>query len=313
MSYTLVDFKNIILNGFNYTLPPDTLKIITELSREVGSPNYIKTPNFTKKKEAEPKQPKSQPTTNSQHTNNSNIIDASWESIRNFKTTKIEKKEGVDAKISLIRSHINKLSNSNYLDIRIKILAVMDELTEIEINSIGVILFDIASTNRFYSKMYADLYSELIIKYSSMKEVLQENVSKFSEIFNNIEYIDPSVDYDKFCKINKDNEKRKALSAFFLNLMINNIISKEEFISIFKKILQTIYSLISEENKKNEVDELSENMVLLFNAELCKNTKHLIEGLTIMEIINKIATSKAKDYKSLTNKTIFKFMDMIES
>ena len=189
----------------------------------------------------------------------------------------------------------------------------MDELTESEINSIGVILFDIASTNRFYSKMYADLYSELIIKYSSMKEVLQENVSKFSEIFNNIEYIDPSVDYDKFCKINKDNEKRKALSAFFLNLMINNIISKEEFISIVKKILQTIYSLISEENKKNEVDELSENMVLLFNAELCKNTKHLIEGLTIMEIITKIATSKAKDYKSLTNKTIFKFMDMIES
>ena len=30
------------------------------------------------------------------------------------------------------------------------------------------------------------------------------------------------------------------------------------------------------------------------------------------EIIEKIANSKVKDYKSLTNKTLFKFMDLID-
>ena len=30
------------------------------------------------------------------------------------------------------------------------------------------------------------------------------------------------------------------------------------------------------------------------------------------EIIEKIANSKVKDYKSLTNKSLFKFMDLIE-
>ena len=37
-----------------------------------------------------------------------------------------------------------------------------------------------------------------------------------------------------------------------------------------------------------------------------------IDGYTIPEIIEKIAKSKVKDYKSLTNKTLFKFMDMID-
>jgi hypothetical protein len=37
-----------------------------------------------------------------------------------------------------------------------------------------------------------------------------------------------------------------------------------------------------------------------------------IEGYTIDEVIEKIAKSKVKDYKSLTNKSLFKFMDMID-
>ena len=37
-----------------------------------------------------------------------------------------------------------------------------------------------------------------------------------------------------------------------------------------------------------------------------------IEGYTISEVIDKIANSKVKDYKSLTNKSLFKFMDLID-
>ena len=38
----------------------------------------------------------------------------------------------------------------------------------------------------------------------------------------------------------------------------------------------------------------------------------LIDGYKIEDIIEIIANSKIKDYKSLTNKTVFKFMDMID-
>jgi hypothetical protein len=45
-----------------------------------------------------------------------------WESIRNFQTTKIEQKIGIDVQIDLIRSFLNKLTDRNYVDIKNKII-----------------------------------------------------------------------------------------------------------------------------------------------------------------------------------------------
>ncbi len=49
MKYTLEDFNNITFNGFKFDFPEETLKIISELTLEVGSPNYVKTPIFQKR------------------------------------------------------------------------------------------------------------------------------------------------------------------------------------------------------------------------------------------------------------------------
>ena len=141
-------------------------------------------------------------------------------------------------------------------------------------------------------------------------------MSNFSELFNVIEYVDPKVDYDKFCKINKDNEKRKALGSFFVNLSINGVIPALTIQTITRTLLSQIYKYISEENKKNEVDELTENIALFYKKEFFENEDdvnyELINGYTITEIVERIANSKSKDFKSLTNKAIFKFMDMVE-
>ena len=146
-----------------------------------------------------------------------------------------------------------------------------------------------------------------------MKVVFENSLNKFTELFDLIEYVESTVDYDRFCKINKDNEKRKALSAFFVNLMNNNIITKEKIVEITRNLLGQLYSLITVDNKKNEVDELTENIALLYKKDLYNIVKYdLIEGMTIPQLIDKLAHSKVKDYKSLTNKTVFKFMDLIE-
>ena len=42
-------------------------------------------------------------------------------------------------------------------------------------------------------------YSSIII----LQIIFEQNFNQFISLFNNIEYIDPSVDYDKFCKINQ--------------------------------------------------------------------------------------------------------------
>ena len=60
LKYSIQNFNDITFNGFNLTLPEETIKIISELSLQVGSPSYVKTPVF-QKRENPLKQPSTHP------------------------------------------------------------------------------------------------------------------------------------------------------------------------------------------------------------------------------------------------------------
>ena len=327
MKYTLKDFTNVIFDGFDYTLPEETIALISELSLEVGSPSYIKTPVFQKRENPLKASSTAVPggfsiNTNKKRRGNKNmevLNDDDWETLRTFQTTKIEQKVGLDAQIDLIRSHLNKMSDKSYIDMRNKIVDLLDQLISEGISRedmmrVSTTIFDIASTNRFFSKLYADLYSDLINKYDIMKEIFTNCFESFMELFNHIEYVDADKDYDKFCKINKDNERRKALSAFFVNLMKNEIITASDLKVLLCNLMRQLVEFIKEENKKNIVDELTENIALLYSKTLFdeEDDKYLIDGSPMLDTITKLANSKVKMYPSLSNKSIFKFMDMIE-
>jgi hypothetical protein len=324
MKYNLVDFNKIISNGFDFILDNETIEIISKLALEVGSPDYVKTPIFVKKETAS--------RTNSGFTQNKSsakkkkgnkaleiVNEEDWNNIKTSQLTKTVIKEGIDVNIDSIRFLLNKLTDKNYDDISLKIINEIDKINENnnhdDMMRIGTIIFEIASANRFYSKMYADLYSNLINKYDIMKIVFEKSFSHFMELFNVIEYVEPSVNYDEFCKINKDNEKRKSLSTFFINLMNHGIIQKESIVNIVRNLLSQVYNYVNVENKKNEVDEMTENIAILYDKDLFETDNYeyeLIENKKIYDIIYILAHSKTKDFKSLTNKSIFKFMDMIE-
>ena len=298
LKYTLKDFNEIMFNGFNLVLPDSTIDIISKLAQEVGSPDYVKTPVFKKRDNKDLPFKKKR------------IVETS----KSFQTTRLEEKIGIDAQIDMIRSNLNKMTDKNYIDIRNKILDTIDEIiTETDdINRVSTVVFEIASTNRFFSKIYAELYADLVNKYEAMKVVFENSLSQFTQLFDTIEYVDSTVDYDRFCKINKDNERRKALSAFFINLMDNNIIQKDRIVEITRNLLFQMYTFIAMDNKKNEVDELTENIALLYRVDLYAMINHEpIDGMNIAQVIDKIAHSKTKDYKSLTNKALFKFMDLV--
>jgi hypothetical protein len=330
LKYTLKDFTNITFDGFNYSLPEDTISLISELSLEVGSPSYIKTPVFQKRDN--PLRASSSASilggvSGKKRKGNRNIEvlnDADWEALRTFQTTIIEQKVGLDAQIDLLRSNLNKISEKSYADIRNKIIELLDQLisdgiSNDEMMRVSKIIFEIASTNRFFSKMYADLYSDLINKYDVMKEIFTNCFDSFIELFNNVEYVDADKDYDLFCKINKDNERRKALSTFFVNLMKNEIIPVRDLKMLLCNLLNQLVTFIEEENKKNIVDELTENIALLYSKNLFEGNdddfdkkNYKIGAASVLETITKLANSKVKTYPSLSNKSIFKFMDMIE-
>jgi hypothetical protein len=325
MKYTLNDIQDIIFQGFDYVLPQETLKIISELSLQVGSPDYVKTPVF-QKRENPMKIESCKELNNGFKKGRRNkafeiVSNEDWDTIRNFQTTKIEEKVGLDLQIDLIRVLLNKMTDKNYIDIHNKIIDIIDKLVEENINvedmsRLSCTIFEIASNNRFYSKIYADLYSNLSTKYNMMKSTFENNLTNFTSLFDKIEYVDPKVDYDKFCEINKSNEKRKSLATFYLNLMYNNIIPRKTIMTITRNLLLQMYLFILEDDKKNEVDELTETISILYKKDLYEDDDGddyiLIEGYTITEMIEKIAKSKVKDFKSLSNKSLFKFMDLID-
>ena len=92
------------------------------------------------------------------------------------------------------------------------------------------------------------------------------------------------------------------------------VISKHEILEITRNLLSKVYEFIPIENKKNEVEELTETVAILYRKDLYDEEPdyELIDGLTISQVIHKIANSKVKDYKSLSNKALFKFMDLID-
>jgi len=323
MKYTLQNFSNILFNGFEIKLPDETLNIISDIAQHVGSPSYIKTPVFHKREVVPGKNnqqmgggdgtyKKKRRNKNSEHVN-----DEDWETIRNFQATKIEQKVGIDSKIVIIRSLINKITDKTYVELSNKIIETLDELiveetSEEEMMKVCISIFDIASNNRFYSKLYADLYAVLIHRYEIIKFVFEKSFNTFLELFQNIEHVNPEEDYNKFIKINSENEKRKSLSSFFVNLMLNGIVTKEKIIEITCDLMSEVLKLIKEENKKSVVDEMTENIFLLYNKDLFDVENVKIDDELFTDIINRLSLCKVKTYPSLSNKSIFKYMDLNE-
>ena len=244
MKYTLEDFTNIMFQGFAFDFPPEVLKIISDLSLEVGSPNYVKTPTFTKRSEVSVDDVFHRKKQRNINTNA--YTNASLE--QPVKST-------FETQLSVIRSHLNKLTDKNYKDISTKIIQLLDEIflsnsLEEQLITLGNAMFEIASTNRFYSKVYAKLYAELIQKYQIMKDIFEKNFNGFMGLFSNIEYVDMEVDYETFCKNNKNNEKRKAVATFFVNLMENKVIEESAIIQLLRNLMVLVFTNIHIEKKK---------------------------------------------------------------
>lgn len=333
--YNLTDFERISFNGFDFSIPEETINLISKLSMEVGSPTYIKTPVFQKKNnENNIFSPSSSQNRSSNGMSNNNSMrkkrnnrnnePENWESLRTFQITNIEQHVGVEAQIDKIRSCLNKLTDKTYNDMKMQVIEILHEnISNEDMYRIGNIIFDIASNNKFYSKLYSDIFTELINSFEIMKDVFNVNYKTYLGLFDNIEYVDSEKDYNKFCLINKQNENRRAISTFFINLSLNDVIDTKEILTILKRLLESVLTKIKLEDNKNEVDELTENIAILFDKRIIQKFEeenHLslkdyedlfINGSTVVETIKQLSEIKVKSYPSMSSKTIFKFMDMI--
>jgi hypothetical protein len=316
VEYKLEYFENLIFDGIEYNLSADIISKIDDIARQVGAPEYIKTPQFENSK------------TNARYSNNVNrnrrrqyeVKSEDWEAIRKFEATKMKKSEGIDLSIDLVRKHLNKLTDKNYDVMIIEIIKELDkileeydlsDITRPELSKISKTIFKIASGNIFYSELYARLYKTMCEKYDFIKTEVVNDFDEFKTIFKNIEYCDPTENYDKFCENNKNNEKRRALGLFYVNLCKYDIIESSRVIDIIKEIQKYMIDLLNIENKKPLVEELSELLYVM----IVKGYTSFVENGTFNEIMDNVtivSKMKPKEFPSLSNKTKFKHMDILD-
>ena len=145
------------------------------------------------------------------------------------------------------------------------------------------------------------------------KNILEENYNKFFEYFDTIKYVSPEEDYDGFCKINKENDKRRALSMFYLNLYCIGVLPIDKIEALLVHIMNKLLESMNKPNKTASVEEYTENIAILYKHDIEYNDTILLSNnMNIKDTILSLAGTKSCDYLSLTSKCVFKFMDICE-
>lgn len=340
--YTIQEFNDILSGGFSYDLKDsNVIELISSLANKVGAPTYIKTPVFPKREKTtgvSGEQIEIQETLSSSLSSNrrprnkpSQISDEDWGMIRTFQKTEMKKTEGVEKRIDAIRSLLNKLTDATYGVIEPEILSEVNKIIrgeddevdgnnngtlvieEENINKIAHSIFNTASSNMFYSALYAKLFKQLVQCHDIFATVFEKSYSEFVGLFKKVEYVDPNVDYNKFCEVTKMNDKRKAMSMFIINLMKEDMLEPDSVVEIIVELQEMVNSYIKQANKANELEELNENLfILLTNGKNVLSSHEKWDSIVSHIKFLSILKVKMKEYPSVNNKLIFKNMDILE-
>jgi uncharacterized protein YqgV (UPF0045/DUF77 family) len=323
--YQISDFEAITWNGFECELPQQMIDLISRIADQVGAPSYVKTPVFPKRDKPEDQDKQGQgpvqvAARKKPRNTTTEITEDDWESIRTFQATELKKRQGIDAHLYSIRSDLNKITDKTYDEVFAALCAriddLMDEPDATHLLTVGEAIFNTASSNHFFSAVYARLFRQLLHKYNAVfRTVFETNFEQFMSLFKTIEHADAKKDYTRFCEVNKTNDKRRAMSLFIINLMKEGVVATCKVLDIVQQLQSLIREHLRQSDRTNEVEELTENLfIILKDAHQFLRIGHADEWTTIVHEVEYTSQLKPKNtkYPSVTNKTIFKHMDILD-
>jgi len=318
--YDITSIQNIITNG-SCSLLPEIQNIITTLGAEFFEPVDIPQPiriqrvnsSFERNKGGGGRKGNGRMKSPKPSSENLESMMNDWEAVRNFKATEKINREGVDKVLCEIRVSLNKLSSVNYSEKKDAVVELILTACSTESEYLQPVvdcIFEIMSSNRFISNVYADLYEELIGANECFGNKLNGYLEFFTDAFDVIKYVDPDEDYDGFCKYNKANELQRANATFISNLMIRDMISRVEVMNLILMLQTRAIQYIDEPDKKVDVENLTECIFVFVKA--CRTTLTEEPGWKIIETnVERFTKMKVKEHTSLSSRCIFKYMDMM--
>lgn len=300
-TYSIEQFTDIASNLHKHVLTEDVLSVYDKLLKELNINTRIVEHEQKDKRYKRPKNNKQELLTSGK--------------VVEFKPKETVEKTDYEKIMVNIRGSLNKLSLKNY-DTQSELLkSYLDEISGLNDESYlmecSSYLFDVASKNKFYSELYANLYIELSNIYPIFEERKEQFIVDCMDSLDTIIYVDESQDYEGFCKNNKQNDIRRSMNTFLINLYKKNQCNIQCILKMITAILDKIDEKKTSASETHIIEELTENL-FLFISELIGELKEHTSWDAILNQITEYTKIKVSDYPGLTTRIKFKFMDMMD-
>lgn len=226
--------------------------------------------------------------------------------------TKTEKESLLDS----IKILINKISHNNYTKISNQIIEIYKKIIFKYHNENDIIkefndfiINNIIFNNKLFIPLYSNVYKELSIINKDISESFLKKLDMFNDMENKLIY--HSLENNDNIVINKNNDKLKSLCIFIINIAKLNLIDNDIIINKTTNLLKFINIQFNVTSNISFCEELTELLFVIVD-EICNNIS-FYKKLNIEEIkknVLVISNLKKNDKISISNKIIFKFMDI---
>jgi hypothetical protein len=218
---------------------------------------------------------------------------------------KVLKDGSIDKVISDIKINLNKITEKTYDKIHIIIINIVNSFNTSDfIEEVCDLIFNIITKNKMSVGVYSKLFKELCNNNDRFNNILNDNIDKYCLTFNDIKYVSPNENYNKFCEFVKDNENKNTLSLFYLYCFKEDIISIDKIITIIEKCIELLKINLDYDGNNSICEELISNIYILL-----KGIKDYSKE-EIKKMIEKIDKDNIKLKKNFNNKIRFKIMDI---
>lgn len=238
-----------------------------------------------------------------------------------------KKSENVNGQIlnNLILSKLNKFSKNNYDDIKTFIQQILDSDDKEFVKAFVNLVFNKASQEPAFCALFAKLLGDLTNTYASVQEEVMVLYESYMGIFDEVEERPDTTNMDQQTKNNqliqqtRDKTYRLGYSQFLSELTCLQVITIENLMKLFQKILDNIQKYGKEEEHMNLVDVYTECFLCMGKAFKKKAHDTLAEkrvslrnhySKILSELINNCG--EGKKYSGIGSRSMFALMDTLD-
>jgi hypothetical protein len=319
--YTLEDFAEIAQAGFKYSISSATHDIIHALAREVGAPDYVRTPVFSSNRE-KPRH------SNRNRRRVQEISDEDWEGIRTFQSREKQEVSETEKLVRSLRDAMNRVTQREsivdtiveFLEDHVQQAIILNSSDELMATFFGTLVTNPLNV-RLYATALTRMLSDLDIVSSTVGIVISEHIRKFirewRDSFDNIVEVNEDEDFDLFCDTNKQNDLRLCKSKFLAHFYNEEYKENDSMIRVRSTLEEATSTLVQKfreqllaTNRIYQAEQIGSSVIeMLCVVELISDIYDDVETSSEMDIIQHVIHEGRKGYPSLSNKLLFRLMD----